>query len=94
MSSPFSRSLRALDTDSTRAWWPAVAAAALLAGWAAWFTLARVPLYETSASARLEASASAYPVEARLAGRTMAVNLDVGARVREGDVLVEVEADA
>jgi membrane fusion protein (multidrug efflux system) len=94
MSSPFSRSLRALDTDSTRAWWPAVAAAALLAGWAAWFTLARVPLYETSASARLEASASAHPVEARLAGRTMAVNLDVGARVREGDVLVELEADA
>jgi membrane fusion protein (multidrug efflux system) len=93
MSSPFSRSLRALETDRSRTWWPAAVAAVLLAAWAAWFTLARVPLYETSATARLEATASAHPVEARLAGRTMVVNLEVGARVRAGDVLVELEAD-
>lgn len=94
MSTPFSRSLRALQTDGSRAWWPAAVAATLLSAWAAWFTLARVPLYETSATARLEATASAHPVEARLAGRTAAVHLTVGARVREGDVLVELESEA
>jgi membrane fusion protein (multidrug efflux system) len=93
MSSPFSRSLRAVQSDTSRRWWPSAAAVGLLGAWGAWFTLARVPLYETSATARVEATASAHPVEARLAGRTKTVNLTVGARVREGDVLVELESD-
>lgn len=94
MSSPFSRSLRALDSDPSRTWWATLIAAALLAMWGAWFVFARVPLYETSTTARIEATAAAYPVQARLAGRAVRVNLTLGARVREGDVLVEVEADA
>jgi membrane fusion protein (multidrug efflux system) len=94
MSSPFSRSLRALESDRSRTLWPAAIAAALLAAWTAWFLFARVPLYETSASARIEAAAAAHPVEARLAGRAIRVNLTMGARVGEGDVLVELEADA
>ena len=94
MSSPFSRSLRALESDRSRAWWPAAVGAALIAAWGAWFTLARVPLYETSATARIEATAAAHPVQARLAGRTTLVNLTVGARVRANEVLVEVESDA
>ena len=94
MSSPFSRSLRAVESDRSRAWWPSAVAAALLVAWGAWFTLARVPLYETSATARIEATAAAHPVQARLAGRTTVVNLTVGARVRANEVLVEVESDA
>ena len=94
MSSPFSRSLRAIDSDRSRTWWPAAVVAGLLAAWTAWFVFARVPLYETSASARIEAAAAAHPVQARLIGRTVRVNLTVGARVREGEVLVELEADA
>src|SRR5687768_661011 len=94
MSSPFSRSLRALESDGRRTWWPAAVAAMLLAAWTAWFGFARVPLYETSTAARIEASAAAHPVEARLVGRAARVNLIVGAQVREGDVLVELEADA
>jgi multidrug resistance efflux pump len=94
MSSPFSRSLRALESESSRSWLPAVVAAGLIVAWSAWFLLARVPLYETSALARIEASAAAHPVDARLAGRVTRVNLTVGAPVTAGEVLVEVEADA
>ena len=94
MSSPFSRSLRALDAERSRGWLPLGVAAGLVLAWAAWFLLARVPLYETSAVARLEAAAAAHPVDARTDGRIVAVHLPVGVRVRAGDVLVELEADA
>jgi membrane fusion protein (multidrug efflux system) len=94
MSSPFSRSLRALDADPSRTWWTTVVAAALIVGWGAWFLFARVPLYETSTSARIEATSAAYPVQARLAGRAIRVSMGLGTRVKEGDVLVEIEADA
>src|SRR5687767_13430377 len=93
MSSPFSRSLRSLESEG-RGWRAAAIAAALLLGWGAWFGLAQVPLYETSMSARVEATAATHPVDARMAGRAVRVNLAVGAPVRMGDVLLELEADA
>lgn len=94
MSSPFSRSLRALDAERSRGWWPIAVAAVLFLAWTSWFLLARVPLYETSALARIEAAAAAHPVDARVAGRAVRVHLSVGAPVRAGDVLVELETDA
>jgi membrane fusion protein (multidrug efflux system) len=94
MSSPFSRSLRAIESERTRSWRPFAVAAALLLGWTGWFLLAQVPLYETSSSARIESVDAAHPVDARMAGRAIRVDLPVGARVRAGDVLVELEADA
>jgi multidrug resistance efflux pump len=94
MSSPFSRSLRAIEAERRRGWLPVLVTAALLAGWAGWFLFARVPLYETSAVARIEASAAAHPVDARMSGRAVRVNLSIGAPVHAGDVLVELEADA
>lgn len=93
MSSPFSRSLRAVESERTRGSLPVAMAAALLAIWTGWFVLARVPLYETSAVARIESSAAAHPVDARMSGRAITVHLSVGAAVRTGDVLVELEAD-
>ena len=51
-------------------------------------------LYETSTLARLEATAAAHPVDARMLGRVVSVNLTVGSIVRSGDILVELEADA
>lgn len=94
MSSPFSRSLRALESEPSRAWLSAVVVVALVAAWAGWFLLASVPLYETSSTARIEAVAAAHPVDARMAGRAVRVNLAVGRAVNAGDVLVELEADA
>ena len=94
MSSPFSRTLRALEAEGRRAWLPAVIAGCLLIGWVTWFLVARIVLYETSAAARLEVAAAVHPVDARVDGRTARVNLSVGERVRAGDVLVELDADA
>jgi multidrug resistance efflux pump len=61
---------------------------------AAWFLLARIPLYDTSAAARIEALEAMHPVDARKAGRAARVNLALGAPVAAGEVLVELEADA
>ena len=94
MSSPFARSLRALESERSRGWRTAAIAAVLLLGWAAWFLLSHVPLYETSTLARLEATSAAHPVDARMLGRVVSVNLTVGKIVRSGDILVELEADA
>ncbi len=93
MSSPFSRSLRALESERSRGWRTAAVGVLLLIGWVSWFLLARVPLYETSTLARLEATAAAHPVDARMLGRVVSVNLAVGRVVRAGDVLVELESD-
>jgi multidrug resistance efflux pump len=94
MSSPFSRSLRALESERSRGWRAAAVATLLLFAWASWFLLSRVPLYETSTIARLEATDAAHPVDARMLGRVVSVNLTVGRAVRRGDILVELEADA
>ena len=75
MSSPFSRSLRALESDRSRGWRTAAVGALLLIGWVSWFLLARVPLYQTSTLARLEATAAAHPVDARMLGRVVSVIL-------------------
>ena len=68
--------------------------AALLGSWAAWFVLARVVLYEVSATARLEVDQAAHLVEAQVAGRVKATHLVLGQEVQVGDMLVELEADA
>ena len=94
MSSPFSRSLRALESERSRGSLAAALAAGLILAWSSWFLLASVPLYESSSTARIEAVASAHPIDARMAGRAIHVNLAVGRRVDAGDVLVELEADA
>src|SRR5947207_15825445 len=93
MSSPFSRSLRAIESERGRGWLPVAVAASLFAAWGGWFLLARVPLYETSTVARIEATAAAHPVDTRVSGRAVRVNLSVGAPVQAGNVLVELDAD-
>lgn len=94
MSNPFGRSTRAIESERKRGWVPVLVAASLLGMWTVWFFFSRIPLYETSAAARIEATAATHPIDARMAGRAVRVNLAVGAPVRAGDVLVELEADA
>jgi membrane fusion protein (multidrug efflux system) len=93
MSSPFSRTLRAVESDRFRSWPAIVLVAGFLGAWTAWFVLARVPLYETTAVARIEAADAVHPVDARIGGRAVRVHLVMGTPVRAGDVLVELEAD-
>ncbi len=65
---------------------------AILAAWTTWFVRARVPIYETSEETRLEVLHATYPVDAPVAGRVVAMNLQLNGTVAAGDVLLELDA--
>lgn len=93
MSTPFSRTLRALETDSSR--FPLVlilTAAGLAACGAVWLVYGRVTVYEVTADARLEVDRAAHSVEAPVAGRIVTNRMVVGRDVAAGDVLVSLDA--
>src|SRR5438093_1241310 len=89
----FEQTLRALRADRSRGALIAGAITIVLGlAWIAWMTAARVPVYRTSVRSRLEVLPAPTRVATVVAGRLVAVHLQVGARVRAGDVLVELDA--
>jgi multidrug resistance efflux pump len=93
MQSPFSRTARSLARESPRVVrLSLLSAVALLGGWGAWFTLARVPVYETSEQARLEVLRATHPVDTTVAGRVIEVRVLLDALVSESDVLLKLDA--
>jgi multidrug resistance efflux pump len=95
MPNTFARSQHMLDTDGSRhATWGLLLAGALLVLWSCWFFLARVSVYAISDTADLEVAQAAHPVDSQFAGRVVASDLAIGREVREGEVLVELDADA
>ena len=95
MPTPFSRTIRSLNAESSRLSTTAlIVSAALLGVWLLWFVMARVAIYETSETARLEVESAAYPIEAAVAGRVVKTTLTIGREVQAGEVLVELESDA
>lgn len=95
MPSPFSRTIRSINAESSRLSTIALlVSAAILGGWALWFVVARVAIYETSEAARLEVDSAAHPIEAAAAGRVIKTNLAIGREVQAGEVLVELESDS
>ncbi|MCC6747178.1 MAG: HlyD family efflux transporter periplasmic adaptor subunit [Deltaproteobacteria bacterium] len=94
MPHPFHRALRALGADGRAVWLGAVLLLlALGMGWAAWFLFARVTVTEVSAAARLEVERAPHPLELAAGGRLLRSRLVLGARVRAGEVLVELDAE-
>jgi membrane fusion protein (multidrug efflux system) len=92
--SAFRRTLRLLNEDGAPRWrLTVVLIVALLAAWTMWFVLARVPVYESSLSARIEVDGAARPIDAPLAGRIVLSNLALARRVRAGDILAELDAE-
>ncbi len=85
--------MRALDADGIS---PTVLAVVLVAGlggvWSGWLVTARVPVYQASEAARLEVE-RVHPVDASVVGRVVASSLVLGREVKEGDVLLEIEAE-
>jgi multidrug resistance efflux pump len=85
--------MQALDADGMS---PTLLAVILVAGlggvWTSWLALARVPVYQLSEVARLEVE-RIHPVAAPVMGRVVATSLLLGRDVRQGDVLLEVDAD-
>lgn len=95
MAATFSRTLRAVDSDSARRWTLQLSIAMMVLGaWAAWFLLDRVAVYEVTDSTRLEAEIAAHPLEASITGRVVRTRLELGRSVRAGEVLVELDAEA
>lgn len=95
MAAPFSRTLRALRADTGGASYAAMLGAmALLGAWGAWMTLARVTVWQRSVDARLEADRAVFPLDATVAARVLATHMTLGQWVREGDALVELDAQS
>ncbi len=94
MSISFSRSLRSLELDGfRRANLAVLTVLALLIVWTLWLLLARVALYETSETARLEVESAVHPVAVQFGGRVVQTRLQLGAEVTAGDVLVELDTE-
>lgn len=94
MSAAFSRTMRSLSVDGARRPLGVMALGAVLfAGWCAWFTLARVAIWETTPSARLEVTRAVHHVDAPAAGRVVAMRLVLGSSVAAGDLLAELDVE-
>jgi membrane fusion protein (multidrug efflux system) len=90
----FSRTLRALRADGPAGWLIQAAVAALfLALWAGWFFASQVTVLAVSSAARAEVDRQVHPVEAPVAGRIVQVEMELGAEVEKGQLLVLLEVD-
>jgi len=89
----FARFARAQDASS-RMVVTGVLGGVLLAAWSAWFFLARVGLYEVSRSARLEVATAPYDVDSPVAARLLRSALVLDRQVQQGEILVELDAEA
>jgi multidrug resistance efflux pump len=95
MATEFSRTLRALETDSFRGSLLALMCViALLGGWLAWFFLAKVARYEVTDTARLEVDQEMHPVQSPVLARVVSSNLVLGKEVKAGDTLVALDTNA
>jgi len=94
MPSPFSRTIRSLNAESSRLSTAAtLVSVVILGGWSLWFVASRVAIYETSEAARLEVDGAVHPIEAAVSGRVIRTRLAIGREVQAGEVLVEMESD-
>jgi multidrug resistance efflux pump len=90
---PFSKSLRSLHADHPRrsATW-LILSMCIVILWCGWLAFAHISVYESSESARLEASEAIESVDAPSAGKVVAVHMATGQLVRAGDLLVQLDA--
>ncbi len=95
MSTPFERTWRVLDTDTAGLRTLSIVfISLLLAGWLIWFINGDVKVYEVSRRASLEAEIAAHSIATRISGRVLVTHLELGRRVKAGEVLIELNADA
>jgi multidrug resistance efflux pump len=94
MSVAFFRTIHELESDSPRRTvWATAIVAVLLAVWAIWLAVARVAIYGATEKARL-VGGKGYEADAAVAARVVAIHVSLGQQVKEGDVLVELDAGA
>lgn len=92
MSSDFPCATYALAADRGRGLLAGILCAALLlCVWLAWAFLARLVVYESSETARLEVDRAVHVVQAPVDGRVVATHITLGQEVERGAVLVELD---
>jgi membrane fusion protein (multidrug efflux system) len=95
MPQPFFSTLRSIETQRSGAWLVVLAITATLgAAWSAWFFFASVPVYAVSETARLEVDDAVHLVHAPVSGQITVVRASLGAHVKQGDVLFELDSVA
>ncbi|WP_226703991.1 HlyD family secretion protein [Microbulbifer elongatus] len=95
MSTPFSRTTRALHTDNSRTTaLLSLGGLALLLGWLVWALFARIDLYKISRSATLQLSAHSTDISVRYSGTVVEVFAQLGDQVTAGAPLVRLDAAA
>ncbi len=95
MTTPFSRTLRALEAERAHAmFWGTVFVSGLGLTWILWLLLARVSLYETTTVARLEAGRAGHVVQAPFPSRVAASYLTLDKQVAAGETLIELDSDS
>jgi membrane fusion protein (multidrug efflux system) len=94
MTTPFFRSEHILKSDTfARGAWGLLIAGLLMCLWLVWFFRARVTVYSVSDTADVEVDRAAHPIESQYPGRVVASTLALDRGVKEGEVLVELDAD-
>jgi multidrug resistance efflux pump len=95
MTTPFSRSLRAIEGDGGRfGRWLLVPSLVVLGLWGAWMARADVPLHAASPTARLIRERAVYSLQSTVDGSVRAVHALLDQSVRAGDVLLELDTSA
>lgn len=93
MAVEFTRTTRSLNHDSPRiaiTMW--LLAFILLAAWLAWFVLSHVMVYEVSKKARVEVMQSPHSIAPLVPSKILTTRLVLGQEVKQGDILVELDA--
>jgi multidrug resistance efflux pump len=87
----FDHTMRSLERSENWVFWlfPALACCA---AWLAWMVLARVDIYASSSTARIEVRGKVHHVASQAEGRIAALHYALGQRVHEGELLVELES--
>jgi membrane fusion protein (multidrug efflux system) len=94
MAVAFSCTLRALEADQPRRRGRILLLLVLPALWGAWAALARIPVWEVTATARLEVVSATHPLTAVVGGRVVERKLRLGQEVRAGEVVVVLDAES
>jgi multidrug resistance efflux pump len=94
LAATFSQTTRVLALDRPRGALVALAVVLpLLAAWLAWFVAAEVTVHEITDAGRIEVAEASHDVDAPIGGRVVATRIVLGLDIREGDVLVELDAE-
>lgn len=93
MSAPFSRSLRALQTDGNRQWLlPFALGLLLITLWSAWFWGTKLKVYAMTPQATLQIQRAIYPLATERVGKLVSHTLRLGRKIKKGELLLQLDA--